>query len=84
MKSQEITRVGALASQCDNGGTYVIVPRSWQGLHVFCILKQEYDRMRQHEEKAKSKVVGKFVTGLIEGESISLNKHRQEVKSNGS
>jgi uncharacterized membrane protein (Fun14 family) len=46
---------------------HVILPHSWVGKRVFAVLKDEYDKMRQKEEKAQAQTIGIFARSLIVG-----------------
>jgi hypothetical protein len=63
-----LTRIGVIPT-CSN----IKVPSSWNGKRVFCILKQEYDRMREQEQKEYQRVLGVFAGALAEEVSAKKN-----------
>jgi putative transposon-encoded protein len=63
---EDVFRIAAIATPCCNAG-YILVPKAWAGKRVFAILKEEYDKVRQKEEKTHAQPIAVFAAGLFSG-----------------
>jgi hypothetical protein len=65
---EDATQIGSIATLYNDGQhSCIVLPRSWLGKKVFCVLKEEYDKMKRKEEKENARTVGTFTRALIAG-----------------
>ena len=63
---EDVTCIGGIATLYNDGQhSCIILPRSWNGKRVFCILKDQWDKMRQQQEKEDTKMIGLFAKTLV-------------------
>jgi hypothetical protein len=54
-----------IATLDDSGYAKIILPRSWNGKRVFCVLKEAWDKMKREEQRENTKTIGVFAPSLI-------------------
>jgi len=54
--SRQIHRFSAIATSWGNS-THVVGPKSWEGKRVYCLLKEEYDMVRDQMRSQKVEIV---------------------------
>jgi hypothetical protein len=74
----EVTRIAAIASEYGQD-SHIILPRSFLGQRVFAILKSDYDKVRQREQRENTRTIGTFARSLINQEKKRKEKRTQTI-----
>ena len=56
MTARQIHRFSAIATAWGNS-THVVGPKSWEGKRVYCLLKEEYDMVKDQMRSQKVEIV---------------------------
>jgi hypothetical protein len=52
MTARQLHRLSAIATSWGNG-CHLVVPKSWENLRVYCMLRDEYDQVRDMCKRKK-------------------------------